>query len=185
MSQKKTIEAKKLDLEAKKLDLEAKKEKYRHKEKIAQTVADRDVKIAQEKVKLAQDNNSTNNTNLILKIKQNKKKKEIENKKKVNKLPTSINFSASTEQRIVKELGTILSVKDGVVRANGLTDVKAGEMVKFVGTEIFGMALNLEQSSVSIVIFGNDEKIKAGNSVERTKKLDVNPCWRLYFRSCC
>jgi len=52
-------------------------------------VADRDVKIAQEKVKLAQDNNSTNNTNLILKIKQNKKKKEIENKKKVNKLPTS------------------------------------------------------------------------------------------------
>jgi len=67
-----------------------------------------------------------------------------------------------------KELGTILSVKDGVVRSNGLPYVKAGEMIKFVGTDIFGMALNLENSSVSIVIFGTDANIKAGNQVERT-----------------
>jgi len=75
------------------------------------------------------------------------------------------------ELPVIKELGTILSVKDGVVRSNGLTGVKAGEMVKFVGTEIFGMALNLEKEHVSIVIFGNDAEIKAGNSVERTKDL--------------
>jgi F-type H+-transporting ATPase subunit alpha len=70
-----------------------------------------------------------------------------------------------------KELGTILSVKDGVVRSNGLPNVRAGEMIKFVGTDIFGMALNLENSSVSIVIFGKDANIKAGNKVERTGRL--------------
>jgi len=101
-----------------------------------------------------------------------KKTGSIKNlKKKVKKLLPVLTLSTTPNQRIVKELGTILSVKDGVVRADGLTDVKAGEMVKFVGTEIFGMALNLEQAHVSIVIFGNDEKIKAGNSVERTKNL--------------
>ena len=40
----------------------------------------------------------------------------------------------------VKELGKVLSVKDGVVRASGLTSVKAGEMVKFVGKSLFGMS---------------------------------------------
>jgi len=70
-----------------------------------------------------------------------------------------------------KELGTVLSVKDGVVRSNGLKNVKAGEMVKFVGKEILGMALNLEKETVSIVVFGNDAKIKAGDSVEGTNDL--------------
>jgi len=65
-----------------------------------------------------------------------------------------------------KELGKIVSVKDGVVRSSGLLNVRAGEMVKFTGTEIFGMALNLAKESVSIVIFGNDKEIKAGDSVK-------------------
>jgi len=71
----------------------------------------------------------------------------------------------------LRELGTILSVKDGVVRSSGLPNVRAGEMIKFVGTDIFGMALNLEREVVSIVIFGNDAKIKEGDSVERTGDL--------------
>jgi len=72
------------------------------------------------------------------------------------------NLSKIKEQSRVRELGVILSVKDGVVRSSGLPNAKAGEMIKFVGTDIFGMALNLERESVSIVIFGNDAEIKAG-----------------------
>jgi proton translocating ATP synthase F1 alpha subunit len=67
--------------------------------------------------------------------------------------------------------GIILSVKDGVVRSSGLPNVRAGEMIKFVGTDILGMALNLERETVSIVVFGNDAEIKAGNSVESTGDL--------------
>jgi len=81
------------------------------------------------------------------------------------------NTTLKIELPVIKELGTIISVKDGIVRSSGLTELKAGEMVKFVGTEIYGMALNLEKGYVSIVIFGNDAEIKAGNSVERTEDL--------------
>ena len=65
------------------------------------------------------------------------------------------------------ELGKVVSVKDGVVRASGLNNVSAGEMVK-IG-EVFGMALNLETAIVSIVVFGNDTTIKEGDQVERSK----------------
>ena len=67
------------------------------------------------------------------------------------------------------ELGKVVSVKDGVVRASGLNNVSAGETVK-IG-EVFGMALNLETAIVSIVVFGNDTSIKEGDQVERTKEL--------------
>lgn len=70
---------------------------------------------------------------------------------------------------MITQLGTVISVKDGVVRASGLLGVSAGEMVK-IGN-IFGMALNLETNIVSIVIFGNDATIKEGDQVERTESL--------------
>lgn len=70
---------------------------------------------------------------------------------------------------MVTKLGTVISVKDGVVRASGLLGVSAGEMVK-IGN-IFGMALNLETNIVSIVIFGNDATIKQGDQVARTESL--------------
>jgi F-type H+-transporting ATPase subunit alpha len=70
---------------------------------------------------------------------------------------------------MVKDFGTVISVKDGVIRANGLTHISSGETVK-IGN-IFGMALNLETNIVSIVIFGKDSAIKAGDRVERTKSL--------------
>lgn len=76
-----------------------------------------------------------------------------------------------TEKNNVSETGTVLSVKDGVVKASGLLNVKAGEMVKFTGTDIYGMALNLEVNSVGIVVFGNDYEIKNGAKVERTSEL--------------
>lgn len=70
----------------------------------------------------------------------------------------------------VSETGSVLSVGDGVARIYGLDEVMAGELVEFPG-EVFGMALNLEQSCVGAVIFGDDSKIKEGDPVKRTKRI--------------
>lgn len=67
----------------------------------------------------------------------------------------------------VTEIGTVLSVGDGVARVYGLDKVQAGEMVEFPGG-IRGMALNLETDNVGIVIFGDDRSIKEGDTVKRT-----------------
>ncbi len=77
------------------------------------------------------------------------------------------NFKKSIE---VTETGTVLSVGDGVARVFGLQNVQAGEMVEF-SNGIAGMALNLEQDSVGIVIFGQDRDIKEGDTVKRTQKI--------------
>jgi len=67
----------------------------------------------------------------------------------------------------VSEVGTVLSVGDGIARVYGLDQVQAGEMVEFPGG-VKGMALNLETDNVGIVIFGNDQGIKEGDTVKRT-----------------
>src|SRR3954465_4680972 len=74
------------------------------------------------------------------------------------------NFSADAE---VSEVGTVLSVGDGIARIYGLDNVQAGEMVEFDnGTK--GMALNLEADNVGVVIFGSDAEIQEGSGVKRT-----------------
>src|SRR5919106_21874 len=67
----------------------------------------------------------------------------------------------------VTEVGQVLSVGDGIARVYGLDKVQAGEMVEFPGG-IKGMALNLEEDNVGIVIFGDDRSIKEGDTVKRT-----------------
>jgi F-type H+-transporting ATPase subunit alpha len=67
----------------------------------------------------------------------------------------------------VTEVGTVLSVGDGVARIYGLDKVQAGEMVEFPGG-IRGMTLNLETDNVGVVIFGDDRSIKEGDTVKRT-----------------
>src|SRR5258708_5910133 len=67
----------------------------------------------------------------------------------------------------VSEVGQVLSVGDGIARVYGLDNVQAGEMVEFPGG-IKGMALNLENDNVGVVIFGNDRDIKEGDTVKRT-----------------
>jgi len=74
------------------------------------------------------------------------------------------NFGAEAD---VAEVGTVLSVGDGVARVYGLDQVQAGEMVEFPGG-IRGMALNLESDNVGVVIFGDDRDIKEGDTVKRT-----------------
>ena len=77
------------------------------------------------------------------------------------------NFSEKAE---VSEIGKVLSVGDGIARIYGLDNVQAGEMVEFEdGSK--GMALNLESDNVGVVIFGDDRKIKEGNTVKRTNAI--------------
>ena len=74
------------------------------------------------------------------------------------------NFDADAQ---VSEVGSVLSVGDGIARIHGLDNVQAGEMIEFEGG-IQGMALNLEADNVGAVIFGNDSAIKEGSTVKRT-----------------
>ncbi|EET80348.1 ATP synthase, F1 complex, alpha subunit [Campylobacter showae] len=77
------------------------------------------------------------------------------------------NFSLNVD---VNETGKVISVADGVANVYGLKNVMAGEMVEFENGEK-GMALNLEESSVGIVILGKTDGIKEGSSVKRLAKL--------------
>ena len=65
------------------------------------------------------------------------------------------------------EVGNVISVGDGIARVYGLNKVQAGEMVVFQ-CGLRGMALNLEESNVGIVIFGDDREILEGDTVKRT-----------------
>jgi F-type H+-transporting ATPase subunit alpha len=66
----------------------------------------------------------------------------------------------------VSDVGSVLSVGDGIARVYGLDEVKAGELVEFPGG-VKGMALNLERDNVGCVIFGDDRGIKEGDTVKR------------------
>ncbi len=70
----------------------------------------------------------------------------------------------------IEETGKVISVADGVANVYGLKNVMAGEMVEFENGER-GMALNLEESSVGIVVLGSSNAIKEGSSVKRLAKL--------------
>jgi len=70
----------------------------------------------------------------------------------------------------VSEVGSVLSVGDGIARIHGLDNVQAGEMVEFANG-VQGMALNLEADNVGVVIFGSDAEIKEGDTVKRTETI--------------
>lgn len=70
----------------------------------------------------------------------------------------------------IEEIGTVISVGDGIARVYGLEKVMAGELVEFPGS-IYGMVLNLEEDNVGVVIFGADYMIKEGDIVKRTGRI--------------
>jgi len=75
------------------------------------------------------------------------------------------------ESRIdVREVGRVVEVGDGIARVYGLSGVMAGEMVEFPG-EIFGLAFNLEENSVGVIILGNYLSINEGDEVRSTGRL--------------
>jgi F-type H+-transporting ATPase subunit alpha len=70
----------------------------------------------------------------------------------------------------VDEVGAIISVGDGIARVHGLEKVMAGEMVAFPH-DIFGIALNLEEEEVGVVLLGESQELKEGDVVKRTNTI--------------
>ena len=70
----------------------------------------------------------------------------------------------------VAEVGKVLSIGDGIAHVYGLNNVQSNEMVEFE-SGVKGMALNLEEDNVGVVIFGSDSEIKEGDTVRRTDKI--------------
>ena len=77
------------------------------------------------------------------------------------------NYEAKMES---SETGVVIIVGDGIARVSGLTKCMAGELVEFPNGE-FGMAQNLEEDTVSVVILGSDSGIKEGDTVKRTGRV--------------
>jgi len=76
-------------------------------------------------------------------------------------------LQATVEDVLIDEVGQVLTVGDGIVTTDGLTDVVSGELVVFeTGTE--GMALNLNEETVGIILLAEDSQIKEGVEVKRT-----------------
>lgn len=82
-------------------------------------------------------------------------------KEKISEFDTDIEIS---------EQGTVVSVSDGIVKASGLSNCMSLEMLKFSNEET-GLALNLEEDEVGIIILGEYQNIKAGDTVSRTNKI--------------
>ncbi len=70
----------------------------------------------------------------------------------------------------VSEVGEVLEVGDGVARVSGLENVMSSELVEFPN-DVFGMALNLEEDNVGLVLFGESEKVKEGDIAKRTERV--------------
>src|SRR2546430_13219539 len=77
------------------------------------------------------------------------------------------NFKSVTEAR---NIGSIVSVTDGITRIHGLADACYGEMLEFPGNT-FGLALNLEQDSVGAVVLGEYKHLKEGDTVKTTGRI--------------
>src|SRR5712664_859810 len=84
------------------------------------------------------------------------------------------NFKSVTEARNV---GSIISVTDGITRIHGLADACYGEMLEFPGNT-FGLALNLEQDSVGAVVLGEYKQLKEGDTVKTTGRILEVPVGR-------
>ncbi|MEO5368419.1 MAG: F0F1 ATP synthase subunit alpha, partial [Magnetococcus sp. WYHC-3] len=70
----------------------------------------------------------------------------------------------------ISEVGEVIAVGDGIARIHGMDRVMAGELVAFAdGTQ--GMALNLEEDNVGVVVFGDDRNIREGDTVKRTGRI--------------
>ncbi|MCC6785699.1 MAG: F0F1 ATP synthase subunit alpha [Planctomycetes bacterium] len=77
-------------------------------------------------------------------------------------------FEGSTKK---SNVGTVLSVGDGVARIHGLDDCMMSELVEFVGSGVSAMALNLEEDNVGVVLLGDETKVKEGDTVRTTGRV--------------
>lgn len=79
-------------------------------------------------------------------------------------------IAAFSPQVQEEQVGTVLSVADGVARISGLVNVKSQEMLQF-GEGVYGLALNLEQDVVGAILLSNASEVKAGDSVKATGRI--------------
>jgi len=70
----------------------------------------------------------------------------------------------------LESVGTVLQVGDGIARVYGLTDAMAGELVAFPD-DVMGMVFNLEEDNVGVILFGDTQRVKEGDTVKRTEKI--------------
>src|SRR5580693_4606410 len=70
----------------------------------------------------------------------------------------------------VEETGSVISIGDGIARVHGLDRCMSGEMLTF-SHDVFGIALNLEEDQVGVVLLGDYTKISEGDLVKRTNKI--------------
>ena len=70
----------------------------------------------------------------------------------------------------VSEVGEVIEIGDGVARVSGLENVMSSELVE-LPNGVFGMALNLEDDNVGVVLFGESSKVKEGDLAKRTGKV--------------
>jgi len=75
----------------------------------------------------------------------------------------------------ISEVGTVIQVGDGIARVFGLENAMSGELLEFVEAGVFGMALNLEEDNVGVVLLGSDEAIKEGDVVRLTGRVAEVP----------
>jgi F-type H+/Na+-transporting ATPase subunit alpha len=83
-------------------------------------------------------------------------------KSRIANFETRLNFD---------EVGSVLTIGDGVARIFGLKNVLAGELVEFEAGGVKGMVLNLETNNVGVVVLGSDDQIREGSTVKRTEKI--------------
>ncbi|MCO5251501.1 MAG: F0F1 ATP synthase subunit alpha [Ignavibacteriae bacterium HGW-Ignavibacteriae-1] len=74
----------------------------------------------------------------------------------------------------IYEVGTVLQIGDGVARVYGLRNVMAAELVEFPN-DVYGMVLNLEEDNVGVILFGDDNLVKEGDTVRRTNRVASVP----------
>src|SRR6185295_15226507 len=77
------------------------------------------------------------------------------------------NFAVNVD---VAEVGTVVSVGDGIARLHGIERAMAGEMLEFPNN-LYGIALNLEEESVGAVLLGKSTDVKEGDTVKRTGRI--------------
>ena len=70
----------------------------------------------------------------------------------------------------ISDFGTVIQVGDGIARVYGLENCMSGELLEFPGNT-YGMAMNLEEDNVGVVIMGSDREIKEGDIVKPTGKV--------------
>lgn len=71
----------------------------------------------------------------------------------------------------IQEVGSVLQVGDGIARVYGLTNAQSGELVEFTKTGVKGIVLNLEEDNVGVVLLGESNNIKEGDTVQRTRRI--------------